>query len=99
MALVIDTGDLAETERLDTLAEVLRGSTGVAAAMDPVDPAGPVAAVVHLWQLGPGANLRVQSGTGFRLRRTARHVRMGGPEALCLTLRHGGRFRVVQHEA
>ena len=90
--LLLDTAEVPRDQRVDAFRAAM-GEASVPCRIDHEDPAGGVRARMHLWQFGP-ANLFTADSTGFRLLRTARHVRMEGTPvvALALQARGAGRF-------
>ena len=83
--LLLDTAEVPRDQRVDAFRAAM-GEASVPCRIDHEDPAGGVRARMHLWQFGP-ANLFTADSTGFRLLRTARHVRMEGTPVVALACR------------
>ena len=90
--LLLDTAVVPRDVRVDAFRAAM-GQASVPCRIDHEDPAGGVRARMHLWPFGP-ANLFTADSSGFRLVRTARHVRMEGTPvvALAVQARGAGRF-------
>lgn len=85
MVLVLDTADVAESQRADALRAAMR-TAGVPANVTPMQTA-PVQARLHLWDLdAAGSTLMHRVGTGLGLERTPRQVRVADPDRIGLTL-------------
>ena len=95
--LLLDTAEVPRDQRVDAFRAAM-GEASVPCRIDHEDPAGGVRARMHLWQFGP-ANLFTADSTGFRLLRTARHVRMEGTPVVALALQTTGAGRFSQFGA
>ncbi|MCV2490743.1 AraC family transcriptional regulator [Geodermatophilus sp. YIM 151500] len=95
--LLLDTAGMTPDERIDGFRAAM-GQASVPCRIEHLGPARDVAARMHLWQFGP-ANLFTADATGFRLVRTARHVRMEAPLVVALAVQPHGRGRFSQFGA
>lgn len=85
---LLDTATLPVEGRVDAF----RAAFGQASVPCRIEHLGPDTAVhsrMHLWQYGR-ANLFATDSSGFRLVRTARHVRMAGPPVVALAVQVAG---------
>jgi AraC-like DNA-binding protein len=92
--LLLDTTHLPRDLRVDAFRAAM-GEASVPCRIDHEDPVGGVSARMHLWQFG-AANLFTADSTGFRLLRTARHVRMEGTPVIALAVQAAGSGRFSQ---
>jgi AraC-like DNA-binding protein len=92
--LLLDTAAVPRDERVDAFRAAM-GEASVPCRIDHDYPLGGVRASMHLWQFGP-ANLFTADSTGFRLLRTARHVRMEGTPVVALAVQTSGTGRFSQ---
>jgi len=95
MAVVLDTSVVPAGERADALREAML-TAGVPAHLRLHDPSQ-VEARLELWSLGTGTTtLMRRHSSGLTLTRTARQVRVSGPERMALTLLSPGAWAYSQ---
>ena len=84
MAVLLDTAALPRRDRPEAFYAAMM-SASVPARVEHEDPHGDVHARMDFWQLGTPDLFR-NEGSGMRLVRTPKHVRIGGPERLALAV-------------
>jgi AraC-like DNA-binding protein len=84
MAVLLDTAALPRQDRAEAFYAAMM-SASVPSRVEHEDPAGDVHARMDFWQLGTPDLFR-NEGSGIRLVRTPKHVRIGGPERLALAV-------------
>ncbi|MEV0284708.1 helix-turn-helix domain-containing protein [Kribbella sp. NPDC050820] len=84
MAVLLDTAVLPRQDRLEAFYAAMM-SASVPSRVEHEDPGGEVHARMDFWQLGTPDLFR-NEGSGIRLVRTPKHVRIGGPERLALAV-------------
>jgi len=84
MAVLLDTAALPRQDRAEAFYAAMM-SASVPSRVEHEDPAGAVHARMDFWQLGTPDLFR-NEGSGIRLVRTPKHVRIGGPERLALAV-------------
>ena len=84
MAVLLDTAALPRRDRAEAFYAAMM-SASVPARVEHEDPNGDVHARMDFWQLGTPDLFR-NEGSGMRLVRTPKHVRIGGPERLALAV-------------
>ncbi|WP_350274895.1 helix-turn-helix domain-containing protein [Kribbella sp. HUAS MG21] len=94
MAVLLDTGALPRRDRTEAFHAAMM-SASVPSRVEHEDPDGEVHARMDFWQLGTPDLFR-NEGSGIRLVRTPRHVRIGGPERLALAVHVIGAGRFSQ---
>src|SRR4051794_27753887 len=92
--LLLDTDDVPRSDRVEAFRAAF-SQASVPAWVEHLEPAARVRARMHLWQFG-GGNLFSADSSGFRLVRTARHVRMEAPAILALAFQSRGVGRFAQ---
>lgn len=88
MAVILDTADLPPHDRAEAFYTAMM-SASVPARVEHEDRYGDVHARMDFWQLGE-PNLFRNEGSGIRLVRTTKHVRIGAPERLALAVQVTG---------
>jgi AraC-like DNA-binding protein len=96
--LLLDTAGLSPDERV-TAVRAAMGQATVPCRIDHLDPPDAVRARMHLWTFGP-MSLFTNDASGYRLVRTARHLRMEAPPVVAIAIQSGGggRFAQLDHE-
>jgi AraC-like DNA-binding protein len=102
MTMLLDTAVLPPRDRAEAFYAAMM-SASVPSRVEHEDPDGEVHARMDFWQLGTPDLFR-NEGSGIRLVRTPKHVRIGGPERLALAVQvtgssvfsQGGRDRRVR---
>ncbi|MEI8408817.1 MULTISPECIES: helix-turn-helix domain-containing protein [unclassified Kribbella] len=84
MAVLLDTAVLPKQDRAEAFYAAMM-SASVPSRVEHEDPTGDVHARMDFWQLGTPDLFR-NEGSGIRLVRTPKHVRIGGPERLALAV-------------
>ncbi len=84
MAVLLDTAELPRHDRAEAFYAAMM-SASVPSRVEHEDPHGDVHARMDYWLLG-APNLFRNEGSGIRLVRTPKHVRIGGPERLALAV-------------
>ena len=84
MAVLLDTAALPKQDRAEAFYAAMM-SASVPSRVEHEDPGGNVHARMDFWQLGTPDLFR-NEGSGIRLVRTPKHVRVGGPERLALAV-------------
>ncbi len=84
MAVLLDTTVLPKQDRAEAFYAAMM-SASVPSRVEHEDPAGDVHARMDFWRLGTPDLFR-NEGSGIRLVRTPKHVRIGGPERLALAV-------------
>ncbi len=84
MAVLLDTAALPRRDRAEAFYAAMM-SASVPSRVEHEDPDGDVHARMDFWQLGTPDLFR-NEGSGLRLVRTPKHVRIGGPERLALAV-------------
>jgi AraC-like DNA-binding protein len=84
MAVLLDTAVLPKQDRAEAFYAAMM-SASVPSRVEHEDPAGDVHARMDFWRLGTPDLFR-NEGSGIRLVRTPKHVRIGGPERLALAV-------------
>lgn len=84
MAVLLDTAALPRRDRAEAFYAAMM-SASVPSRVEHEDPHGDVHARMDFWQLGTPDLFR-NEGSGLRLVRTPKHVRIGGPERLALAV-------------
>jgi AraC-like DNA-binding protein len=92
--LLLDTRGVRPAERVDAFRAAF-DQASVPCRVEQLEPAEQMHARMHLWQYG-GANLFTTDASGFRLVRTAKHVRMDSPPVVALAVQTGGVGRFAQ---
>lgn len=88
MALVLDSRTIPARERVAALNAAFSSSEVPQSVAYETD--GPIRHRMDLFSLGPGAHLLRNTGTGLRIIRGPRHVRMGAPEQLAVYVQTRG---------
>ena len=88
MAVLLDTAVLPRRDRTEAFHAAMM-SASVPSRVEHEDPDGDVHARMDFWQLGTPDLFR-NEGSGIRLVRTPKHVRIGGPERLALAVQVTG---------
>lgn len=88
MAVLLDTAVLPRRDRTEAFHAAMM-SASVPSRVEHEDPDGDVHARMDFWQLGTPDLFR-NEGSGIRLVRTPKHVRIGGPERLALAVQLTG---------
>lgn len=88
MAVILDTADLPPHDRAEAFYSAMM-SASVPARVEHEDRRGAVHARMDFWQLGVPDLFR-NEGSGIRLVRTPKHVRIGAPERLALAVQLTG---------
>lgn len=95
---MLDTAGLREADRADALREAMR-TAGVPANVTPMQDSG-VHSRLNLWQVDErGSTLMHRVGTGLRLERTTRQVRVADPDRVGVTLLPAGKWTFHQFRA
>ncbi|MGY1710902.1 helix-turn-helix domain-containing protein [Geodermatophilus sp. SYSU D00758] len=91
--LLLDTATVPPEDRVSAFRAAF-DQASVPCRIEHLDPEDRVRARMHLWHFG-AANLFTTDASGFRLLRTARHVRVESPAVVALALQTSGvgRFR------
>ncbi len=84
MAVLLDTAVLPRQDRAEAFYAAMM-SASVPSRVEHEDPSGDVHARMDFWRLGTPDLFR-NEGSGIRLVRTPKHVRIGGPERLALAV-------------
>ncbi|MET9276010.1 helix-turn-helix domain-containing protein [Kribbella sp. NPDC003557] len=84
MAVLLDTAGLPRRDRTEAFHAAMM-SASVPSRVEHEDPGGDVRARMDFWRLGTPDLFR-NEGSGIRLVRTPKHVRIGGPERLALAV-------------
>ncbi|ONI73995.1 hypothetical protein BWI15_11440 [Kribbella sp. ALI-6-A] len=84
MTLLLDTSTLRRQDRSEAFFAAMM-SASVPSRVEHEDPQGDVYARMDFWQLG-APDLFRNEGSGIRLVRTPKHVRIGAPERLALAV-------------
>src|SRR4051812_17939929 len=84
MAVLLDTAALPRQDRAEAFYAAMM-SASVPSRVEHEDAAGNVHARMDFWLLG-APDLFRNEGSGIRLVRTPKHVRIGGPERLALAV-------------
>jgi AraC-like DNA-binding protein len=88
MAVILDTAELPRRERAEAFYTAMM-SASVPSRVEHENPSGDVHARMDFWQLG-APDLFRNEGSGIRLVRTTKHVRLGSPERLALAVQEIG---------
>jgi AraC-like DNA-binding protein len=88
MAVILDTAALPRGDRAEAFYTAMM-SASVPSRVEHEDPSGEVHARMDFWQLG-APDLFRNEGSGIRLVRTSKHVRLGAPERLALAVQEIG---------
>jgi AraC-like DNA-binding protein len=88
MAVILDTTELAPQDRAEAFYAAMM-SASVPSRVEHEDRHGDVHARMDFWQLG-APDLFRNEGSGIRLIRTSKHVRLGAPERLALAVQEVG---------
>jgi AraC-like DNA-binding protein len=97
MAVLLDTATLPRQDRAEAFYAAMM-SASVPSRVEHEDRRGDVHARMDFWQLG-APDLFRNEGSGIRLVRTPKHVRIGAPERLALAVQVIGTGRFGQGEA
>jgi AraC-like DNA-binding protein len=84
MAVLLDTAVLARRDRVEAFHAAMM-SASVPSRVEHEAPEGDIRARMDFWKLGTPDLFR-NEGSGIRLVRTPKHVRVGGPERLALAV-------------
>ena len=95
MAVILDTDLVPPRDRADAVAEAMQLS-GIPARITHEPPPEKIYARIRLWQLGGGTTLMHRDGSGIRLTRTPRQLRIAAPERISLTVLGPGRWTYTQ---
>ncbi|WP_165553975.1 helix-turn-helix domain-containing protein [Kribbella capetownensis] len=98
MAVLLDTAALPRQDRAEAFYAAMM-SASVPSRVEHEDPSGNVHARMDFWLLGTPDLFR-NEGSGIRLVRTPKHVRIGGPERLALAVQviGEGQFSQAGHD-
>ena len=88
MAVILDTAELPRADRAEAFYTAMM-SASVPSRVEHEDPYGDVHARMDFWQLG-APDLFRNEGSGIRLVRTSKHVKVGAPERLALAVQEIG---------
>lgn len=92
--LLLDTAAVAPEDRVAAFRDAF-DQASVPCRIEHLGPADQVRSRMHLWQFGR-ANLFTTDASGFRLVRTARHVRRESPPIVALAVQASGTGRFSQ---
>ncbi|MQA36016.1 helix-turn-helix domain-containing protein [Modestobacter roseus] len=95
--LLLDTATVAPAARVGAFRDAF-GQASVPCRIDQLEPAERMHSRMHLWQFGT-ASLFTTDASGFRLTRTARHVRQEAPSVVALAVQVSGMGRFSQFDA
>jgi len=95
MAVILDTADLPPDDRAEAFYTAMM-SASVPSRVEHEDRHGDVHARMDFWQLG-APDLFRNEGSGIRLVRTTKHVRLGAPDRLALAVQVVGTGAFSQH--
>ena len=88
MTLVLDSQTIPERDRVEAVNTAFSNSEVPQAVT--YETNGPIRHRMDLFDLGPGTHLLRNAGTGLRIVRAPRHVRMGAPEQLAVFIQTSG---------
>jgi AraC-like DNA-binding protein len=95
MAVILDTDLVPPRDRADAIAEAMQLS-GIPARITHEPPPEQIYARIKLWQLGGGTTVMHRNGSGLRLTRTPRQLRIAAPERISLTVLGPGCWTYTQ---
>ena len=95
MAVILDTDLVPPRDRADAVGQAMQLS-GIPARITHEPPPEQIFARIKLWQLGGGTTLMHRNGSGLRLTRTPRQLRIAAPERISLTVLGPGSWTYTQ---
>ena len=97
MALLLDTSLIPVRDRQDAVQAALNSAV-LPTRVQLDGPNAEVGVRMEGWQFGAGTRLLHVTSNGFRLTRTAKHLRMAAPERISLAIQLRGRCTLTQRD-